>query len=156
MEYEVVRYKKRERKKRKVSKITGEKIYSRSELEDGLWDMFSLFIRMRDKNTCVLAHLGGCSQVIQAGHVIPRTKKPTKYDERNVYAQCKNHNYLHSKANNTHIYTGWFIEKFGAELYTELCELSRQDAKALTPKQLIEMTTLYAKKIESLKPRPIE
>jgi len=146
MSYTIAYYK-RGRKKRKVSKLTGEKIYSRSELEKGLWVAFSLYIRLRDKE-CVLKALGGCQGPLQAGHVIPRTKRATKYSEDNVFGQCAFHNKKHKW--HPEQYELWYMQKFGSDKFMELKKRSLEPAKALNPKQLKDLTTHYAKKIEEL------
>lgn len=148
METELVRFK-RTRKKRKISKITGEKIYSRSELEAGLWSVFSMYIRLRDK-TCMMGEMfGGCSGALQAGHLISRRKTPVKYNEMNVWGQCASHNWQHNR--NPERFIAWFVAHAGSLEYLKLVALSRLPAKKLNPKELKDLTTTYAKKIEDLR-----
>lgn len=144
MNYTVELYSKKKRKRRKISKLTGQQIYSRSELENGLWSVFSQFIRMRDR-TCVLDQFGGCQGPLQAGHVIPRGKKPTKYDEANVFGQCAFHNKRHKW--HPELYETWYANKFGAQALVDLKSRAQQEAKALTIDEIKKLTDYYAKKI---------
>jgi len=140
---------KKKRKKRKVSKITGERIYSRSQLEAGLWSMFSTFIRTRDKRCMMGEMFPPCSGALQAGHVIGRRKTVTKYNEMNVWGQCASHNWQHNR--NPERFIAWFIAHAGHLEYLKLVGLSNLPAKKLSPQQLIDLTSEYARKIESLK-----
>lgn len=151
MEIETVLYSKRKRKTRKKNKWTGEKIYSRSEWEEKFWDVFSKFIRTRDGWECVMKRWPGhtCSGLyLQAGHVIPRGKRAIKYDERQVFAQCSgsNKNHVHWPQE----YTAWFIETHGANLYLELKNLARKEAKAPSIKECQRLIALYEKKTANL------
>ena len=60
--------------------------------EDTLWKWFSLYIRLRDCEDGGMSYCRSCGtpkhfRELQAGHWISRSKKPTKYDERNVHSQ---------------------------------------------------------------------
>jgi hypothetical protein len=64
------------------------------QLQNTLWPLFAEYIK-RNYAESDLCRCFTCNKVIrvgdrdcQAGHFIPRTKSPTKYDERNVRPQC--------------------------------------------------------------------
>uniref|UniRef100_A0A6M3LLM3 Putative lambda recombination protein n=1 Tax=viral metagenome TaxID=1070528 RepID=A0A6M3LLM3_9ZZZZ len=88
---------------------------------------FSLYIRKRDGNRCVLC---GATERIQCGHLISRGKANTRYDEDNANAQCATCNKKHEHY--PELYTQWWIEqhgKHGQEAYDDLV------AKAWTVKK---------------------
>lgn len=140
-EVEIVLFKKhKKRRKQRISKLTGQPIISRSKAEKELWRAFSLYIRQRDK-TCVLAPHGGCGGVLQAGHVIKRGKKATKYAEDNVFGQCWAHNKLHRYY--PELYFSWYAEKFGAEKFTELVRQSEIPTKVISTSEAQRLTKHY-------------
>ena len=62
--------------------------------EVNLWKWFSLFIRLRDSNQYGICKCITCGEenpfrMMDAGHFITRNNKSTKYDEKNVHAQCR-------------------------------------------------------------------
>lgn len=64
-----------------------------SQLEKILWKWFSLFIRLRDSDYNGMCVCITCGKIFHyksgdAGHFISRNHKSTKYDEKNVNAQC--------------------------------------------------------------------
>lgn len=151
MEIETVLYKQKPRRKRKTNKITHEKIYTRNQWEESLWDAFSLYIRTRDGFRCVLLDNPDhkCSGTsIQAGHVIPRGKRALKYDERQVFAQCAGSNKAHRYYPQE--YTNWFIQKFGAVLYSELVTKSHEDTKAPSIAECRRLIIFYQDKTLAL------
>jgi hypothetical protein len=132
VEITFVPYKRKKRKARKRAK-------SRQALERELWRVFSLWVRTRDK----MCMMGGkdCSGPIQAGHIIGRRKLPTKYDEMNVWGQCRKHNWLHNR--NPERYIAWFIRQHGAEAYTRLVDKSMRPGKALSPQEIESLIKRY-------------
>ncbi len=74
--------------------ITGKvTIKSVSQLEKTLWTWFSRFIRLRDADKSGYCRCITCKKPFfwkegDAGHFISRNHKTTKYDEKNVNAQC--------------------------------------------------------------------
>lgn len=149
-EIETILYKKRPRKKRRISKITGEVLHTRSWWEGKYWEAYSEYIRARDGFRCVMKDIPGhvCAGVLQAGHIIPRGKRAIKYDERQVFAQCSGGNKAHHHWPQE--YTNWFIQKFGQQVYDELVILSRQDAKVPSIKECQERIAYYQAKTARL------
>ncbi len=67
--------------------------------EDTLWKWFSLYIRLRDSDENGYIRCFTCGGVrffkyCDAGHGIGRQHEATKYNEKNVHAQCKKCNGL--------------------------------------------------------------
>jgi hypothetical protein len=80
---------------------------------------FSIFIRNRDNNKCVLCN---SHKDIQCGHLIKRGKMSTRYNEMNCNALCSSCNYKDNFE--PQHYTNWFIKRYGAEQYSQLVMLS--------------------------------
>jgi hypothetical protein len=64
------------------------------KLEDKLWDIFSLYIRLRDSDKDGICKCFTCNHrahytKMDCGHGIPRQHKATKFSEMNNHAQCK-------------------------------------------------------------------
>ena len=71
--------------------------------DDNLWVWFSRYVRLRDSNETGICRCFTCGAMhewndggIQAGHFISRRHLATKYDEKNVHAQCVNCNHFQS------------------------------------------------------------
>lgn len=59
-----------------------------SQLKRMADDVFSRWVRRRDKWTCFTCKKLKPWREIQAGHFVPRRHLATRYDEENVHAQC--------------------------------------------------------------------
>ena len=73
---------------------TTKKARSLKSLDAALWRWFSRYIRLRDADENGICRCVTCGRPhywkdIDAGHFITRNHSGTKYDERNVNAQCK-------------------------------------------------------------------
>lgn len=67
------------------------------QLDGILWDVFSVFIRLRDADKDGFCKCFTCPNIRKwnkgdAGHGIPRQHKATKFDEKNNHFQCKHCN----------------------------------------------------------------
>jgi hypothetical protein len=88
-------------------------------------EVFALYIRNRDGH-CYGAEIpeeaGKCKGYICNCHLFKRSKKDIRYDEANCNGGCMHHNQVHDHTMNPqpHIYTNWFIAKYGLEKYNEL------------------------------------
>jgi hypothetical protein len=65
------------------------------QLQNTLWPLFALYIKLKWSQDGTYVNCFTCDKTLtigdrdcQAGHFIPRTYSPTKYDEDNVYPQC--------------------------------------------------------------------
>ena len=99
--------------------------------------VFSLWIRNRDGNKCVLC---GSTQVVQCGHLIKRGKHSTRFDELNCNAQCSRCNFKHNQYPEP--YTAWFLTRFGYGAYLQLTEKSKELHK-FTRSELEEIIRKY-------------
>jgi len=96
---------------------------SMTKIKKKTWDCFSLFIRNRDKK-CVLC---GSIKGFSAGHLIPRGKASTCYDENNVFGLCSTCNFRDRFEPGYHDrYVAWYYVKFGAGRYINLVNKSQQ------------------------------
>lgn len=117
-----------------------QKIPTRTDYEDELWRVFSLFIRQRDSQDgfgrCI-----SCGRMIHwrdgdCGHYYSRRHKCTKYDERNNNLQCKHCNIWNQ--GNAQGYMIGLKQKYGEGILEELelkksgtCKYSIGDLKLL-------------------------
>jgi hypothetical protein len=90
--------------------------------------VFSLFIRRRDKNKCVLCNLTHRDVNIQCGHLIKRGKMSTRYDEINCHALCSGCNYKDNFEPQHYII--WFIHNYGSKPYEDLVDKSKKLVRA--------------------------
>lgn len=91
---------------------------------------------LRDGFCVCPAPKNGHSTVMQAGHLVTRSKESVKWDLYNVSIQCSSCNLLHEFT--PHRYTQWFIDKFGISEYKRLCDDSENVVK-LTLVQLEQL-----------------
>jgi hypothetical protein len=93
-------------------------------LRERLDVLFAAYIRKRD-NKCLMGEMWGkCNGPIQAGHLISRRHLATRWDEENVYGQCRSHNYQHTF--NPNLYISWYVKKYGSDQYENLIRRSRE------------------------------
>jgi hypothetical protein len=86
-------------------------------------DLVSLTVRIRDRFVCFTCGRHPSEVVAQAGHLISRTKYPTRWHEPNLYCQC-------SWCNKVHEYTPdiyrrkWESVRGGRDQYEKLVDLA--------------------------------
>lgn len=131
------------KEKRPKAKI-GVGVSSYGKREAVLWSIFSIFIRLRDcgdnshgYSKCISCSDTGYFRDMDAGHFIVRGFKPTKYDERNVHAQCFSCN--REKEGNVKEYS----KALGIKLSEALKDKSRMTAKKMLLCEVEEMITEY-------------
>jgi len=100
---------------------------------------FSKFIRNRDKR-CVLC---GTTENLQCGHLLTRVAYSTRWDEVNCHCQCRSHNLEHEYR--PHVFTQWFLRKFGQTRYDLLIFKHNTTAK-LSTNDLLALWTHYKQK----------
>ncbi len=86
---------------------------------------FSLYIRQRDADEngyvqCVTCDTVNHYKKMDAGHFISRRKEGTRYDDRNVFPQCKRCNIFMS--GNKPEFALFLVKKFGGEILADLIE----------------------------------
>lgn len=92
-------------------------------LKEKLDVLFAAYIRKRDGKCLEGEMWPGCNGPIQAGHVISRRHLATRWDEDNVFGQCRSHNYQHTF--NPNLYVSWYVKTQGSEGYEALVRKSR-------------------------------
>lgn len=133
-----------------IAKIGGRpKLLSLPKLEKKRWDAFSLYIRERDK-FCFSCTDGKAEQ---AGHVISRRKKATKYHPLNVLGQCATCNFKDKNVPGYHDHcVAAFMAKFSPDVYLSLVQLSKADHKE-DRGGVATMTEIYKEAYGKLKNR---
>lgn len=120
---------------------------SNKQLEAILWKWFSLFIRLRDSNSKGICYCITCGKPMHykeadAGHFVSRNYKSTKYEEKNVNAQCPYENRFLSGKQYEH---GIAIDKkYGLGTAEILLSKSKMVCKRTTS-GLINMIEYYKK-----------
>ncbi|MCP3683909.1 MAG: recombinase [bacterium] len=131
-------------KKRKKPKI--------STLDKKLWRLFSKFIRLRDRFQGDYCKCISCGSIkhwkdMHAGHFIGRRHLGTKYDPKNVHAQCCSCNTFGE--GEQFKYGQNLIKKYGEGIINEL-----EVKKKLNPKKdwtwYDGMIEVYTKKVRKL------
>jgi Bacteriophage Lambda NinG protein len=120
----------------------------RARLEKKIDDIFSLYIRARDNYRCICCGANEHIQVIQCGHLITRSRRVVRWDEKNADAQCRPCNLIHEY--NPEIYTKLWIEKYGLKAYNELVEKSWKSIK-YSLQELEDILLYYKKKLTKVK-----
>ena len=120
--------------------------------DEKLWKIYSKYIRLRDSDGEGIYKCFTCSKrahwkEADAGHGIGRQYKATKYDERNVHAQCGRCNRF--EQGNQAIYKEEVEKRYGKGTWDELVIKSKQVCKR--GKFEIEvMEQYYKKEVERL------
>ena len=120
--------------------------------DDKLWKIFSQYIRQRDSDSsgyckCFTCNFRAPWRQFDAGHGVGRQHKSTKYDERNVHAQCKRCNGF--EGGQQAIYKEEVEKRYGKGTWDELVIKSKQVCKR--GKTEIEvMEQYYKKEVERL------
>lgn len=133
---------KKERPKKK-------KLKSISSLKKKVWITFSLFIRNRDKWTCITCGNSFRGQQMHAGHFIPRTHGNTLFDEKNVHAQCARCNMFGN--GEPHLYAEELIRRYGVEEFNNLIARGRL-TKQFTRGELEALQKKYEDHMEKRDP----
>lgn len=125
---------------------------SKSLAREKAWQAFSLYIRMRDREVCMMGTMyNGCGGVVQAGHVIPKAKSRAVYfDEKNVFGQCSWHNYRHSKPEHVHEYQNWYLQTFGESAWVQLQTRAAVQREDFTIEELRKIKSYYEHRVMEL------
>lgn len=120
--------------------------------DDALWKAFSIYIRMRDADADGMVKCCTCQTVdrwtkMEAGHGIGRAKWGTRYDERNVAAQCPSCNRYHGGRKEQ--FAVYVDKRYGKGTWAELIQksgISKRPPLAV----LDAMTKLYQQKVKDI------
>jgi hypothetical protein len=115
-------------------------------------EAFSLYIRLRDSDKNGNATCCTCGRVYQAlnmdcGHWISRKHIATRFDERNVHAQCRDCNrYSDGKPSE---FEQFIIDEHGPDVHNLLIKKAREPLK-LSIEDLKEIRAKYNSKVKTL------
>lgn len=116
--------------------------------------VFSQFIRLRDANRQGICFCITCGKTFHwkdgdAGHFVQRDRYATRYDERNVHAQCKYCNRFRSGEQSIH---GMQIDKkYGEGTAAQLITISKIKGCKLDLRWVDIKLSYYKKKVKELK-----
>ena len=149
MKPKYVPYKKRPRKKSKVSKLTGKPKTILSKEKKKCWTAFSIYIRSSaaDKDgiaECVTCGVRKPWKKLQAGHFVPGRGNAILFDERGVHPQCFACNVY--KKGNPRSYDRYMRMTYGNQVVDEIDELSTTTRK-YTIEELQKLTAYYQNKV---------
>ena len=113
--------------------------------------VFSEYIRLRDTAGSAAFGTALCCSCgrrfhwtdMDAGHYISRGKAATRYDERNVHAQCQRCNRF--AGGNMPGYTIFLIQHYGPDIIEELVEKSKQEHKWRVTELRVQLAEYKAK-----------
>jgi hypothetical protein len=123
------------------------------KLEDKLWDIFSIFIRLRDSDEQGIGKCFTCGKPIHwmkgdCGHGIPRQHKSTKFNEINNHLQCKKCNGF--EGGRQDLYKENMNKKYGPQTWEKMEVASKQTANWSAP-LFQNNINYYTEKIREMK-----
>jgi hypothetical protein len=145
---------KRTAKKKPLNKVSKKPTKA---LKKKVWDMFSIYIRLRDclKTTgskeygeCITCDKNLPFKELQAGHFIAGRHNGNLFSERGVHAQCRSCNII--KHGNQLEYRRAVVELYGEGADLELEEEARQ-TKRYSYQDLEELLKHYTEEVKKLK-----
>ena len=97
---------------------------------------FGRYIRERD-GSCVLCG----ARPVQCGHIISRSQRTTRWDDRNAFGQCAGCNLRHEY--NPEIFINWFVNRFGWDVWERLSSKAHTHRK-MTEDEINAIADKYA------------
>lgn len=131
-------------KKRKTKK------YSVGQLKRLADNWFSKYVRYRDNGMCITCGKKFPVKKLQAGHFVSRVHNSTRFNEKNVHAQCMRDNFFHEGVKDE--YALRLIEMYGLEVLYELNRL-KKIPKEFTRDELWGIIKEYEYKLKQLRRR---
>lgn len=117
-----------------------------SKLKKKAWEIFSLYISLRDGGKCFTCDKIADPKEMQAGHYVSRTWSNLLFDEKNVHCQCPCCNIF--KKGNMDVYALRLQAKYGDGI---LKELSKQKTEHhFTPSELEQIIEHYKSAVTRL------
>lgn len=132
-------------RKKSVKGVKGVKTVG--QLKKKLDAVFSIYIRNRDKGECFTCFKQSEPKHCHAGHYVSRVYNSTRYDERNVHAQCPGCNIFKSGAMD--VYALRLEITYGMGILQELNSLKKQ-SKSFKKYELEELIEYYGKKTNDI------
>jgi hypothetical protein len=123
-------------------------------IDSKLWKVFSEYIRLRDSNengycTCITCGAVRHWKGLDAGHGIPRQYWATRYNEKNVHAQCKPCNGF--EGGKREVYAQEVDKRYGKGSWFMLEFASKARGKRMDQRTMKILTTYYTLKVKELK-----
>jgi len=123
----------------------------KKSLHNLLWNIFSVFVRLRDcyngSGKCVTCDSKKFWRGFQGGHYKHGKTKATYFDERNVHAQCPRCNkWLNG---NGIVYAEFILEKYGVKVFEELKNKAKKPLN-YSKEDYINNIILYDGKVDDL------
>ena len=123
------------------------------KMEDKLWDIFSVYIRLRDSDNQGVGKCFTCGKIIHwhkgdCGHGIGRQHKATKFNELNNHLQCKKCNGFEGGMREK--YKENMDKRYGVGTWNKMEVAARQTAK-YGPFLLKNNIDYYTHKVTELK-----
>lgn len=120
-----------------------------SQAREMLDRVFSIYIRRRDcpdgQGRCISCGRPINFTTCDAGHYIPRTHTATRWNVRNVHAQCRTCNRM--RDGNAAGYTIGLVERYGDGIIGELNALKHRTVK-LSDSDYKTLTKFFSRKID--------
>lgn len=116
-----------------------------------LWEIFSQYIRQRDKGVCFTCGLKKHWKEMQAGHFFTAANCGAElyFHEKNVHCQCYRCNI--NLGGNWATYQEKFVKLYGKELLEEFFRLKNQSILQRTEQDYLDLIAVYKEKIKKLK-----
>lgn len=131
----------------KVGKVTKKKKKGISGLKKRLDQIFSLYIRTRDKGQCYTCPRKDEIKKMQNGHFVPRQYLAVRWDEVNNHCQCYACNMLYNGQPGA--YAVRLELDYGQGTVARL-EARRKEITKLTPEWYEEQIAVFAEKLKNL------
>lgn len=121
-----------------------------AKLKKKLWVVFSKYIRLRDKYTCVTCGHKGEGSGIHAGHYITKAVGGLSlyFHEKNVHAQCYRCN-IHLSGNWT-AYRQYILRTYGEKVEKELMDLKDKGYRTISVEEYMSLIDEYNEKIKAI------
>lgn len=123
------------------------------KIEDKLWNIFSVFIRLRDSDTQGNGKCFTCGKLIHwtkgdCGHGIGRQHKSVKFNEWNNHLQCKRCNGF--EGGRREVYKENMNKKYGSQTWEKM-EIAAKRSPDWSAALLLNNVKYYEQQVELLK-----
>jgi len=124
-----------------------------AKLENKLWDIFSVFIRLRDTDENGVGKCFTCGKPLHwqkgdCGHGIPRQHKAVKFNEWNNHLQCKKCNGF--EGGRQDLYKENMNKRYGPQTWEKM-EIAAKQRHDWTPQLLQNNILYYTQEVERMK-----
>lgn len=138
-------FQKRQREKIRKEKKQEKKANSIPHLKELADQVFSQWIRERDRWTCQTCWRKLDKNNAQCSHFISRTNMATRYEPKNCICQCAKENMF--QEGNKPAFSLYLVDKYGVEIIRELVRQGNQVVK-VSPEFFKEIIAEYSFKLQ--------